>query len=252
MRFLRLIMANNKRKGRTRIKLDAKKIALAKQLILREATTTVIANELNISRTFAWRLRKSLVNGVSLHERVIESNGDDTPATVGVSESMEQPLTELQFGESIAASETAIKSEQNVSEDENDEEEEEGANKASTTSDSDADNEDEPQQHFENGGHLRSYEQQMEHVIDHDTDDSDSEDNDNDNEQSENEDGEDEETDNETANNQNQLLVENSQDKTISENQDENHSNSNEYWANGNGPPPPLMKQFSPAVAAAM
>lgn len=65
-------MANNKRKGRTRIKLDAKKIALAKQLILREATTTVIANELNISRTFAWRLRKSLVNGVSLHERVID------------------------------------------------------------------------------------------------------------------------------------------------------------------------------------
>lgn len=68
----RMIMASNKRKGRTRIKLDAKKIALAKQLILREATTTVIANELNISRTFAWRLRKSLVNGVSLHERVID------------------------------------------------------------------------------------------------------------------------------------------------------------------------------------
>uniref|UniRef100_A0A1I8NAV8 Uncharacterized protein n=1 Tax=Musca domestica TaxID=7370 RepID=A0A1I8NAV8_MUSDO len=68
----KLMMANNKRKGRTRIKLDARKIALAKQLILREATTTVIANELNISRTFAWRLRKSLVNGVSLHERVID------------------------------------------------------------------------------------------------------------------------------------------------------------------------------------
>lgn len=70
-------MANNKRKGRTRIKLDAKKIALAKQLILREATTTVIANELNISRTFAWRLRKSLVNGVSLHERVIDPPDED-------------------------------------------------------------------------------------------------------------------------------------------------------------------------------
>lgn len=70
-------MANSKRKGRTRIKLDAKKIALAKQLILREATTTVIANELNISRTFAWRLRKSLVNGVSLHERVLEPNDDE-------------------------------------------------------------------------------------------------------------------------------------------------------------------------------
>uniref|UniRef100_A0A1B0ASS3 C2H2-type domain-containing protein n=1 Tax=Glossina palpalis gambiensis TaxID=67801 RepID=A0A1B0ASS3_9MUSC len=73
----KLIMANNKRKGRTRIKLDAKKIALAKQLILREATTTVIANELNISRTFAWRLRKSLVNGVSLHERVIDPVDED-------------------------------------------------------------------------------------------------------------------------------------------------------------------------------
>uniref|UniRef100_A0A1A9WA26 C2H2-type domain-containing protein n=1 Tax=Glossina brevipalpis TaxID=37001 RepID=A0A1A9WA26_9MUSC len=73
----KLIMANNKRKGRTRIKLDAKKIALAKQLILREATTTVIANELNISRTFAWRLRKSLVNGVSLHERVIDPVDDE-------------------------------------------------------------------------------------------------------------------------------------------------------------------------------
>lgn len=70
-------MANNKRKGRTRIKLDARKIALAKQLILREATTTVIANELNISRTFAWRLRKSLVNGVSLHERVIDPPEED-------------------------------------------------------------------------------------------------------------------------------------------------------------------------------
>ncbi|XP_065364956.1 uncharacterized protein LOC135958020 [Calliphora vicina] len=73
----KIIMANNKRKGRTRIKLDAKKIALAKQLILREATTTVIANELNISRTFAWRLRKSLVNGVSLHERVIDPPEDE-------------------------------------------------------------------------------------------------------------------------------------------------------------------------------
>lgn len=71
------MMANNKRKGRTRIKLDARKIALAKQLILREATTTVIANELNISRTFAWRLRKSLVNGVSLHERVIDPPEED-------------------------------------------------------------------------------------------------------------------------------------------------------------------------------
>ncbi|EDV47402.2 uncharacterized protein LOC6551491 [Drosophila erecta] len=67
----------NKRKGRTRIKLDAKKIALAKQLILREATTTVIANELNISRTFAWRLRKSLVNGVSLHERVVDPSQEE-------------------------------------------------------------------------------------------------------------------------------------------------------------------------------
>ncbi|XP_034672189.1 uncharacterized protein LOC117903841 isoform X3 [Drosophila subobscura] len=67
----------NKRKGRTRIKLDAKKIALAKQLILREATTTVIANELNISRTFAWRLRKSLVNGVSLHERVVDQAAEE-------------------------------------------------------------------------------------------------------------------------------------------------------------------------------
>lgn len=75
-------MANNKRKGRTRIKLDARKIALAKQLILREATTTVIANELNISRTFAWRLRKSLVNGVSLHERVIDPPDDDEEAEV--------------------------------------------------------------------------------------------------------------------------------------------------------------------------
>lgn len=73
----KLIMANNKRKGRTRIKLDAKKIALAKQLILREATTTVIANELNISRTFAWRLRKSLVNGVSLHERVVDPTNEE-------------------------------------------------------------------------------------------------------------------------------------------------------------------------------
>ncbi|XP_075154986.1 uncharacterized protein LOC142228443 [Haematobia irritans] len=73
----KLMMSNNKRKGRTRIKLDARKIALAKQLILREATTTVIANELNISRTFAWRLRKSLVNGVSLHERVIDPPEED-------------------------------------------------------------------------------------------------------------------------------------------------------------------------------
>ena len=76
-------MANNKRKGRTRIKLDARKIALAKQLILREATTTVIANELNISRTFAWRLRKSLVNGISLHERVIDPPEDEEEAIEG-------------------------------------------------------------------------------------------------------------------------------------------------------------------------
>lgn len=70
-RFLyRIYYSNIKRKGRTRIKLDAKKILLAKQLILKEATTTQIATELNISRTFAWRLRKNLVNGVSLHERV--------------------------------------------------------------------------------------------------------------------------------------------------------------------------------------
>ncbi|XP_013102140.2 uncharacterized protein LOC106083571 [Stomoxys calcitrans] len=89
----KLMMANNKRKGRTRIKLDARKIALAKQLILREATTTVIANELNISRTFAWRLRKSLVNGVSLHERVIDppeeeedNNGYDNGPVVAVEE----------------------------------------------------------------------------------------------------------------------------------------------------------------------
>ena len=79
----RIIMANNKRKGRTRIKLDARKIALAKQLILREATTTVIANELNISRTFAWRLRKSLVNGISLHERVIDPPEDEEEAIEG-------------------------------------------------------------------------------------------------------------------------------------------------------------------------
>ncbi|XP_061401078.1 uncharacterized protein LOC133336815 [Musca vetustissima] len=97
----KLMMANNKRKGRTRIKLDARKIALAKQLILREATTTVIANELNISRTFAWRLRKSLVNGVSLHERVIDppegeegdEGGDNNGYDVNVNESAANAAT---------------------------------------------------------------------------------------------------------------------------------------------------------------
>ncbi|KAL9880813.1 uncharacterized protein ACN2A1_012154 isoform 2-T9 [Glossina fuscipes fuscipes] len=120
----KLIMANNKRKGRTRIKLDAKKIALAKQLILREATTTVIANELNISRTFAWRLRKSLVNGVSLHERVIDPVDDDiedavadapespklTPATLPATAENQpqfnhQPLTEHIKTETLASEE---------------------------------------------------------------------------------------------------------------------------------------------------
>lgn len=102
-------MANNKRKGRTRIKLDARKIALAKQLILREATTTVIANELNISRTFAWRLRKSLVNGVSLHERVIDppeedddNNDYDNDAIGGVDGEHEtEPAEDIQRPENL-------------------------------------------------------------------------------------------------------------------------------------------------------
>ncbi|XP_073828078.1 uncharacterized protein [Musca autumnalis] len=108
----KLMMANNKRKGRTRIKLDARKIALAKQLILREATTTVIANELNISRTFAWRLRKSLVNGVSLHERVIdppEEEGDEGDNNVGY-DNVNEPnaVTATDTGENLHKSDNFL------------------------------------------------------------------------------------------------------------------------------------------------
>ncbi|XP_055842051.1 uncharacterized protein LOC129909115 [Episyrphus balteatus] len=77
MQNKRILPNSSKRKGRTRIKLDAKKIALAKILILKEATTTQIAQELDISRTFAWRLRKNLVNGVSLHERFIDPPAEE-------------------------------------------------------------------------------------------------------------------------------------------------------------------------------
>lgn len=59
-----------KQKGRSRIKLDASKIDYARQLIGQDVTTSKLAQELKISRTFAWRLRKSLLNGVSLHERI--------------------------------------------------------------------------------------------------------------------------------------------------------------------------------------
>ncbi|XP_037929199.1 uncharacterized protein LOC119663663, partial [Teleopsis dalmanni] len=114
----KVIMAGNKRKGRTRIKLDAKKIALAKQLILREATTTVIANELNISRTFAWRLRKSLVNGVSLHERVIDPNVEDATEILQINNEQKMQIPEFH------QTEIDIKTENNESDNEESEEHE--------------------------------------------------------------------------------------------------------------------------------
>ncbi|XP_067638756.1 interaptin [Eurosta solidaginis] len=123
----KLHMANNKRKGRTRIKLDSKKIALAKQLILREATTTVIANELNISRTFAWRLRKSLVNGVSLHERVIDTNGDECdettaqPMAADSTDQQPQAYPLAQQGEQFVHSERMVKQEKSESDEESEE-----------------------------------------------------------------------------------------------------------------------------------
>ncbi|XP_055388855.1 MATH and LRR domain-containing protein PFE0570w [Condylostylus longicornis] len=58
-----------KQKGRSRIKLDALTISYAKQLIAQDATTSKMAQELNISRTFAWRLRKSLISGTNLHSQ---------------------------------------------------------------------------------------------------------------------------------------------------------------------------------------
>uniref|UniRef100_T1GM72 Uncharacterized protein n=1 Tax=Megaselia scalaris TaxID=36166 RepID=T1GM72_MEGSC len=51
-----------KRTGRNRIKLDAAMLNRAKTLILQRATTSQLADQLKISRTFAWRLRKNMLN----------------------------------------------------------------------------------------------------------------------------------------------------------------------------------------------
>lgn len=50
-------------KGRRRIKLNAAMLNTAKHLVLQGATTSQLGEHLNISRTFAWRLRKTILNG---------------------------------------------------------------------------------------------------------------------------------------------------------------------------------------------
>ncbi|KAL5275876.1 hypothetical protein ACFFRR_001604 [Megaselia abdita] len=58
-----MINSVQKTKGRNRIKLDAALLNAAKNLVVQGATTSQLAEHLNISRTFAWRLRKNMLNG---------------------------------------------------------------------------------------------------------------------------------------------------------------------------------------------
>lgn len=59
---MQISFSAQKTKGRTRMKMNAAMFNTAKHLVLQGATTSQLGEHLHISRTFAWRLRKTILN----------------------------------------------------------------------------------------------------------------------------------------------------------------------------------------------